>query len=521
MKSPLRACLVAATLFPLWGCDGEETPTDETSGADAGQMAMAPPGEADAGMAPAPVVPDAGWLAADELGACEAPADLGREPLVEAAALDLISATGVRPLHVTDIERDPERDRFYTVGAGGLFIVDYADGRLEVVGQTSSAGRGGRSFDKVEPIGGGLVLVTARNRGFTIYDASDPASPGNLGTLDIDDASGMAYAAPYAYVLTHTGSLHTVDLSDPADPSTVHTLDGLGNPWDLVIIGQRAYVADNSLGVVVVDLSNGAAPILGAAVAAAGSAQDIDADGDHLFVAVGAAGVEAFSLVDPDMPASVSLTDFGASVVSVSADQGLVWGANQDAVAVADASDPGAPLPQGIEPTEEWAMHLHAEGDRAFVADWGQLLVMELDRDQPAPAASVNRQEILVVDGANSGRITLTNRGGAPLELAGLSVDDPRFTLAVEKTSLSPGESAGIELVFAEDGEPVSASLCLATNDPGTPVMQVGISSSQSGAEIGIGEIAPDFVLRDLDGNSHQLSAQRGSPVVLAYFATW
>ena len=162
-----------------------------------------------------------------------------------------------------------------------------------------------------------------------------------------------------------------------------------------------------------------------------------------------------------------------------------------------------------------------ANGARAFVADWGNLIVLELDRDQPAPAASVDRQEILVVTGTDSTRVTLTNRGGAPLTIAGLSVDDPRFSLMLEKSTLDPGESAGIDLSIAEDGEAVSASLCLATNDPGTPVMQIGISSSQSGAEVGIGEIAPDFVLRDIDGNSHQLSAQRGQPVVLAYFATW
>jgi len=472
-------------------------------------------------MTPSPVVPDAGWLAAAPLGPCEAPTPLGQEPLVETATLDLISATGVRPLHVTDIQRGPTPNRFYTVGAGGLFVIDYADGRLEVVGMSSSGGRGSRGFDKVEPIADGIVLLTSRNRGFSVYDTSTPENMNALGSLDIADASGLAYQAPYAYVLTHTGQLKTVDLTDPGAPTVVHTLDGLGNPWEITIIGQRAYVADNSLGLVVVDLSTAAEPALGAAVAAAGSAQDLDADGDHLFVAVGAAGVEAFSLVDPDMPASVSLTDFGASVVSVSADDGLVWGANQDAVAVADTRNPVAPLPLGIEPTDEWAMHLHADGNLAFVADWGQLVVMALDRDTPAPAASVDRQEILVVEGTSSSRLTLTNRGGAPLEIAGLSVDDPRFTLTVEKTDLAPGDSAGIELTFAEDGAPVSASLCLATNDPGTPVIQVGISSSQSGAEVGIGEIAPDFVLRDIDGNSHQLSAQRGQPVVLAYFATW
>ena len=520
MKSTLGPVIVAAALAGLVGCG--ESASDAAGGADLPPMMTAPDAALDAGPAPEPpAIPDAGWLAADELGPCEAPAELGTEPLVETAVLDLIPATGIRPLHVTDIQRDPQRDRFFTVGAGGLFVVDYAADQLSVVGTTAGDGRAGRSFSKVEPLGNGRVLVTSRNRGFSVYDVADEGTLTLRGTLDIDDASGMAFADPYAYVLAHTGRLHTVDLSTPDAPRTVHTLEGLGNPWEITLHGQRAYVADNSLGLVVVDLTTPAAPALGAAIAAAGSAQDVDIDGDHLFLAVGAAGVETFSLVDPDVPTAVSIIDFGASVVSVSASEGLVWGANQDAVAVAEAMDPANPVPLGIEPTDEWAMHVHAEGSRAFVADWGQLSVLELDRAQPAPAVSVNRQEVLVVAGTDATRLTLTNRGGAPLEVSGLGVDDARFTATLEKTVLTPGESAGIDLRFDEDGADISASLCVATNDPGTPVLQVGVSSSQSGAEVGIGEMAPDFVLRDIDGNSHQLSSQRGQPVVLAYFATW
>jgi hypothetical protein len=238
-------------------------------------------------------------------------------------------------------------------------------------------------------------------------------------------------------------------------------------------------------------------------------------------VAVGAGGVEAFSLVDPEMPVSVSLIDFGDPVVSVSASDGLVWGANHDAVAVADASNPESPVPLGTHPTEEWAMHVHAEGATAFVADWGRLEAYTLDRDLRAPAVSVNRAELLVVAGTTDTLLTVTNRGGAPLQIGGSSVDDPRFSLLVEKTTLAPGESAGIKVLFAEDGESISATLCLATNDPGEPVLRVPISSSADGAAVGIGEPAPDFVLRDLEGNNHQLSAQLGHPVVLSYFATW
>jgi len=42
-----------------------------------------------------------------------------------------------------------------------------------------------------------------------------------------------------------------------------------------------------------------------------------------------------------------------------------------------------------------------------------------------------------------------------------------------------------------------------------------------SGGFIEEGDIAPDFALDDLDGNTHQLEAHRGQPVVLNFWATW
>ena len=51
----------------------------------------------------------------------------------------------------------------------------------------------------------------------------------------------------------------------------------------------------------------------------------------------------------------------------------------------------------------------------------------------------------------------------------------------------------------------------------------VNISASASAAGVGpaVGLAAPDFTLQTLDGGNFQLSAQRGRPVVLNFWATW
>ncbi len=43
----------------------------------------------------------------------------------------------------------------------------------------------------------------------------------------------------------------------------------------------------------------------------------------------------------------------------------------------------------------------------------------------------------------------------------------------------------------------------------------------QSGAPLNVGDAAHDFTLQDLDGNTVQLSALRGQPVIVNFWATW
>ena len=144
-----------------------------------------------------------------------------------------------------------------------------------------------------------------------IVDATTPTSPGIAKLLTYDDASGMAVGADHLYLLLHSGTLVTLDITQPQKPTELHQLAGLGNPWKMAISGNRGYVADNSQGLVVVNLDTPEKPTLGSATPTAGSAQDIDLHAGYAYVAVGSNGVEVFSLSDPDKPESVALVDVG------------------------------------------------------------------------------------------------------------------------------------------------------------------------------------------------------------------
>ena len=318
--------------------------------------------------------------------------------------------------------------------------------------------------------------------------------------------------------MTHTGAL--VTYRSGSELVEVGRLEGLGNPWTLEVVDDLAYVADNSQGLQVVDLSDPAEPSLVATVATTGGAQDIVVDGDHAYVAVGSKGVEVFSLADPTAPASVTTVTTGGPVVGVHAADGLLWATDQHRVAVYSLDDPAAPVQQGALETDEWAMHPCSVGDRAWSAEWGWFASYRLDSSTTAPDAQLSHETLTFATGDASTQLTLTNRGGADLELVGGSVSDTRFELVGDQSALAPGESTTVDVVFTDDGAEVDAVLCLATNDPDEPLLEVPLVSGSS-SSIAIGQPAVDFLLEDTHGELHQLSDHYGQPILLAFFATW
>ena len=514
------------------GGDGTDPPAADAStgppppdGAlPVGDGATAP--DPDAELEPDPdAAPPIEWVAGDSVGPCEAPADLPADPLTRDALVDIRrSPLANGPIHMLDIEIDFDVGVIYTVGTGGLFTLRHTNIGLEVVGgarvQLGGRDRSG-DFDKVEALGDGQLAVSHRETGWWLFDASDPADIRTGAAVSAPGASGMAAHDDLLYVLNHEGQLAVYDLADRDAPDLLHTMEGLGNPWDITLAGDRAYIADNALGVVVLDISDPARPTIVADVETLGGAQDLWLDGDRLYVAVGAAGIELMSLADPDRPTSVSAVDYNRAIVSVSAAGDLVWGANHWGVVVADVSDFEHPVPLAAEETEVWAMHVFAHRDGVYLADWTQAGYFAYDTGLRAPEVELARSEVPIVAGVTEATVGVSNRGGAPLEISGVSIDDPRFTVELSHLEVASGRTGQVRVTFADDGQPVDAELCIATNDPEQPLQRVAFQSSSAGSDIAVGESAPDFVLADLDGTEYRLSEQLGHPVVLVYFATW
>ena len=81
-------------------------------------------------------------------------------------------------------------------------------------------------------------------------------------------------------------------------------------------------------------------------------------------------------------------------------------------------------------------------------------------------------------------------------------------------------DTGPVEDLAPTEGEALDATLCLATDDPDEPTVEITISGDQDGNPA-LGTDAPDFTLRDLEGRNHTLSHAIGRPVFIAFFATW
>lgn len=530
-------CGCGDSQVPATGTDAATTAGSDTSPGDA-----TGPDEDTGATEPAAV--DDGFFLAPSV--CQAPTTLGSDPLVRTGSTvpDVPKAGNPNQQelkHLVNIEFDPETGRIFSAGIPSLVVFGDEGGDPDQLGFVSGTVEGLQVLDD-----GWVALssrgVTKKNseeikrQGVSLVNTANPSQILKGSYTKFDSASGMAWQAPYLYVLTYEGELITFDVSSPPSLVEVSRTDGLGSPWELVIPdGEYAYVADNSLGVVVVDLGDPAAPVVGANVWAAGGAQDITHDGDQLYVAVGSAGVEVFDLADPTLPASLGATPTGVPAISVAAAEGYLWYATQQSIGVMDVTDPSEPVSLAVEDTDSWAMHVDTTGTTAYLADWQDVAVYELDDSARAPDADPSRDELYLVGSATELTMTIDNRGGADLVIDGVSSPDERVRIDIDTLVVAPGAAANVRVTLLEaidpeadaeaeaeaDTDPLDTTLCIATNDPDEPVLQLPLASTSSDSSVLIGEEAPDFNLPDLDGKYHQLSAQRGKPVVLVYFATW
>ena len=242
----------------------------------------------------------------------------------------------------------------------GLTIVDVEDPlRPRLVAADPSIGSGSGLA-----ISGHHLFVPVQERGVEIIDISLPETPNLIGVISTNgDAVGVAVDGPHLFVSSEV--LEVFDITDPALPSPVATLDITGTPHpsrDRLLLGAPD-------GLRIVDVSDGSSPTVlgwletewqgpGSIVNAMAST------GDLIFVAAWHQGplggfFHVVDIADPAAPELLASVDMGNPVAGMTIRDGFLTAgvAHQGVFVTFDVSDPRSPRPVGslaaTMPTEE------------------------------------------------------------------------------------------------------------------------------------------------------------------------
>jgi len=471
---------------------------------------------------------DAEWITLGDQ--CVASAGEEEDPLQRVGEVFFEQQQAGFLCELLQVTLDSDRQVAYSVGQGGVLSFDISD--VESPEFTGRYGGKGRYY-QVAVGAEDTVYVTHRDFGLEILDVSNLSAIQKVGDVAGDRFEGLAVSGDWLYVVSLGGDLVTFDVSSPRALNQVSVVDGLSSARIIAVDGEVAYVADGTLGLVPVDLSTPNAPVVLDAVASVAGAQDVVIGDGVVYSAVGGAGIEIFDSSAPLSPISLGTLDLSASVIGLALDGDDLWAVSHESVVVLDVSTPTAPAIISVDETTQWSMQVAATGGTAFLAEWGYFSAYSLSGDDAVSHLELSTDEVYFSPDGSTQSVRLQNLGAAPLLLTGakvwsgggedgadMSEVEARVQVRVNSDLLVSGGVADLELRYS-GGEDLEATLCLESSTSDGGRTYAALTVGELGAGAALGNEAADFVLEDLDGNSHRLSEQLGHPVVLVYFATW
>ncbi|HLB95624.1 MAG TPA: hypothetical protein VJK26_01830 [Patescibacteria group bacterium] len=156
-------------------------------------------------------------------------------------------------------------------------------------------------------VSGNYAYVGA-DKNFKVFQVTDPANPVVAGSLTLGEAiNGITISGTKAYVSIGTLGLAIINISNPAAPSVLGTLNTPNFARASAITGTTAVIADTT-GVITADVSNSASPrVLGTLAAAV--AMDVSLSGSYAYVAdanISTGGLLVVSIANPSSPQLVN-----------------------------------------------------------------------------------------------------------------------------------------------------------------------------------------------------------------------
>ncbi len=300
-----------------------------------------------------------------------------------------------------------------------------------------------------------------------VVDVSNPLYPNYVGNYT-DGGRGVFVDSNYAYVADWYG-LKIIDISNPTNPTLAGSCDTPGEPYNVFISGEYAYVADRESGLQVIDIFDPTDPIIAGSYDT-GIACDVFVSGDYAYVADWNSGLQVVDISDPANPTNTSVysTYIQAQGVFVSGDYAYL--ANRlYGLQIVNISDPTILTYAGLYDVPGEAKGVFVSGDYAYVAYLGVsphvgLQIVEVKQSQFASSAIAVSSSVKSLKSEE----TFTKFIRATLESSDSVPQDTSITYYLSADDGSHWEKVtqGEEHYFEDKGEELRWKAVLTSSDP-------------------------------------------------------
>ena len=207
----------------------------------------------------------------------------------------------------------------------------------------------------------------------TTFTVDDVITMGEVGYYDtLGNAYSVQIVGNLAYVADDTYGLRIINVSNPAAPLQVGYYDTPGYARGVQIVGSLAYVADDTYGLRIINVSNPASPGQVGYYDTPGYARGVQIVGSLAYVADVSYGLQIIDVSNPGTPALKGSYDTPGTAVGVQVVGSLAYVADgTSGLRMIDVSNPAAPAEIGCWNTPGTSWNVQVVGNLVYVADYG------------------------------------------------------------------------------------------------------------------------------------------------------
>jgi len=236
---------------------------------------------------------------------------------------------------------DIEGNYAYVVAFDGLYVFDisspdspYYMVKLDIPGDARDIA-----------VSGSYAYVAQGQDGLQIIDISNPITPTLAGSYDTPGDARSIVAIDSLVYIADRSSLRIFNVADPMAPAPLGYVDNLSRAYDLVILGDYAYMACDTAGVEVIEISDPTAPAPVTTYKGTVEAENIVGRDTLIYISDFSNGIDVINVADPSTPQSVGNSGVIGRVCDVSGYLSLID--YHSSFNLVDVSDPQNPSPAG------------------------------------------------------------------------------------------------------------------------------------------------------------------------------